>query len=556
MKTRLLFISIMQMIVSAINAQDLPGPPANNTNMIQGAYVIPMDNTHQLNTSGLFNLKAYGLVIHLLNNGIKVKWVIRAGKAKDGIDFTVTTNRVRPTVVADGLSRNFRAGPFVIFRQDTAGVAALIDSYYTMFALTGNNRPNVYVTTANVFVNVRYNILTAPKAAILTDGGNEIIHWRYMLEAGIPIKNYTTSAGDNLTSCFSFASEPHNTATGPIVDTAIKKIREFVLWGGNFLAQCAAVQNYENNPLGRFHTTTGITVPNTNIGTTLLYPNPDLSLNQYEGAYFGYDGASIVQNWRIPGSAINNEHNHSTGSGVYTTYLVAAVAKVKPGLGGLVSYIGCHDYLAVALQPLTVNGLRMYFNAFLTPAAYACPLPMDLVSFAGRMNNGRPHLEWIIGANETGSHFEVQKSFDGARFSVISTIPITSKEGLETYSYDDPASINGRVYYRIKLINQTGKTTYSKIIALGDREVAPGKLTIVENPVGETLGFNYSATKTEVFSLNIYNINGGKVFTTKVKLTKGANVYSADLNLKIASGVYVMEISGSQEKATARMVKK
>ena len=143
-----------------------------------------------------------------------MKWIIRAGKSKDGVDFTVLTNRLRPNVVADGLSRGFKGGPFVVFAADTAGVAAIIDSYYTMFSLTGNNRPNVYVTNAGVNVNVRYSILTAPKAAILTDGGNQIIHWRYMLEAGIPVKNYTTSAGDNLTSCFSFASEPHNTATG------------------------------------------------------------------------------------------------------------------------------------------------------------------------------------------------------------------------------------------------------------------------------------------------------------------------------------------------------
>jgi len=558
MKNVLLFIFILLACSIRSKAQDLPGPPANSINMLQGAVIIPMDNTNQQSASGLFNLKAYGLVVHLINNGFKVKWVIKAGKAKDGIDFTVTTNKLRPTVVNDGLSRNFRCGPFVIFRTDTTGISYYINSYYTSKGLTGNDRPSVYVTTANVFVDVRYNNLPSPKGAILTDGGNELIHWRYMLEAGIPAKNFTTSAGDNLTSCFSFASEPHNTATGPLVDTAIKKIRQFVLWGGNFLAQCAAVSNYENNPLGRFHTTTGITVPNSNIGSTLTYLNSDLSFSQYEGAYFGYDGASVVQNWRISGAGINNEHNHATGTAAsgYGSYLVAAVSKVKTGLGGLVFYIGCHDYLAVALQPLTINGLRMYMNAFLTPAAYACPLPMDLVSFAGRMNNGRPHLEWIIGQNETGSEFEVEKSFDGAHFSVISRIPVTSKEGMETYSYNDATSINGRVYYRIKLINLTGKTSYSKIIALGDKEATPGNLTILENPVGETLGFNYTAGKTDEFALNIYNMNGAKVYSSKVKLTKGANILSHDLGVKIASGVYVLEISSNQERASARLIKK
>src|SRR5688572_15412352 len=114
MKNRLLFILLMQTIMSVANAQDLPGPPASSTLLPRGSYVIAMDNTYQLNTAGMFNLKAYGLVVHLLNNGVKVKWVIRAGKSKDGIDFTVLTNRLRPNVVADGLSRGFKGGPFVV----------------------------------------------------------------------------------------------------------------------------------------------------------------------------------------------------------------------------------------------------------------------------------------------------------------------------------------------------------------------------------------------------------------------------------------------------------
>src|SRR5689334_21495726 len=102
--------------------QDLPLPPSNIKSMPKGSYIIPMDNTYQLNSSGLFNIKSYGLAVYLLNKKVKLKWVIKAGKLKDGIDFTVTSDQVMPSATATGLSRNFKAGPFVVFKNDTAGV--------------------------------------------------------------------------------------------------------------------------------------------------------------------------------------------------------------------------------------------------------------------------------------------------------------------------------------------------------------------------------------------------------------------------------------------------
>jgi len=108
--------------------------------------IIAMDNTNQLNASSLFNLKAYGLVVYLLNNNIKVKWIITAGKEKDGIDFIVTSDQIKPTLNATAISRTFKTGPFVIFSSDTTGVVALIDAYYSANSLSGRQLLYCYIT--------------------------------------------------------------------------------------------------------------------------------------------------------------------------------------------------------------------------------------------------------------------------------------------------------------------------------------------------------------------------------------------------------------------------
>src|SRR5437764_260386 len=183
MKCLIFLISFLICFSVQALCQDLPLPKANNKSMPKGSYIIPMDNTYQLNSSGLFNIKSYGLAVYLLNKKVKVKWIITAGKLKDGIDFTVTSDQIFPTKTATGLSRDFKAGPFVIFKPDTTGVAALVMAYYAAFGLTGADRPNVYISTNNVNVDVRYD-LVAPKGAILTDGGNQGIHMGYMAAAG------------------------------------------------------------------------------------------------------------------------------------------------------------------------------------------------------------------------------------------------------------------------------------------------------------------------------------------------------------------------------------
>src|SRR5688572_33443475 len=103
-----------------LSAQDIPGATASIQTAPAGSIVIAMDNTNQATSTinaatgtYLFNLKAYGLVTLFRNAGIYVNWVISTGKAKDGIDFTGTAERIYPTYVAPQ-SLDFRAGPFLI----------------------------------------------------------------------------------------------------------------------------------------------------------------------------------------------------------------------------------------------------------------------------------------------------------------------------------------------------------------------------------------------------------------------------------------------------------
>jgi hypothetical protein len=373
-----------------------------------------------------------------------------------------------------------------------------------------------------------------------------------MSDAGIPASNYTTSAGDNLTNCFTFASEPHNDNTGAQVDSAIVHIRQFVQMGGNFLAECAAIMNYENNVLGRFQTTTGITNTTSNPYTGINYSNPDLSFSQIEGIFDG-DLTGSVKNWSINAIPINNEHSHIKGIGASNASLNASVSKLKTGAGGLVFYLGNHDYTTANLQ--NINGIRMYMNAFLTPSIAMCALPLSLISFSGALKNGIAQLHWTVAENETGDHFELQSSTDGKNFSTLTTIPTTLNQGLESYSYIQN-KVDGTTFFRLKMINKSYSIVYSKVIVFKDKgEKSDGRITVLENPVHGSLTFSYTTNNPGLSEISIFNSVGVKVYHTQVNAQAGMNSFSFPLSKNMSKGMYIVQVKNGTDVYQTKIIK-
>ena len=636
MKTFLYSILFIFSSFCKLQAQntDLPTPSANLQNLPAGSYVIAMDNTNQLNNSNRFNLKAYGLVVTLLDSSIKVKWVITAGKAKDGIDFTVNATKLSPVIssigknitVANGStaaqlssaagvnvgmyvtsafagiqagttitaqtgtditlslpataalnnkaatltdysypvsSYNFKAGPFVIFASDTTGVGAIINTYNSAIS-NANDKIKVYKTTAAVTVDVRYNMTGfVPKAAVLDDGGNIAIHLLYFTECKIPSVNYHSAMGqDLLTNCYTFASEAHNDKTGASIDASISAIRAFVNYGGNFLAQCYAIFNYENNALGRFQTTTGITIVNSNAGTNISYPNPDLSYSQFEGNYDISIGGS-VKNWRVNAAGANNFHKHSQLNSD-ATVMGTSVSKLKTGSGGLVFYIGNHEFWDIS-SVVEINGIRMYMNAFLTPVTianscaiatnYMYPLALKFISFQGNENNSTARLSWEVTDNETIRQFEVERSSNGTAFKAATNINSNNNTGIAAYMYTEKM-MGDLVFYRIKMTDKSGVVTYSKTIILKSNSVKSNGLKIINSPVSDDqLSFEFTTGSSGPVNLRVIDMMGRIRVKQVINSMEGTNLINVLMPSALEPGAYVAEIIAGTEHFTAKFIR-
>ena len=571
MKTVLTSLACAGMFFLSVNGQatkDLPRPLANLMNLPANSYVIPMDNSLQQNSSGYFNLKAYGLIVHLLNNKVKLKWVIRAGKSKDAADFTVAAGRLLP--VTDAISvRSFSSGPFVINATDTSGVAALINSFYTSNGLTGNNRPAVFKTTQAVMVDVRYDMAGyVPKAGVIKDGDNTAIHLSYFEFASVPKLNYDSiRATDLLTRCFNFASEPHDDF---VAETEMRAVRSFISNGGNFLAQCDAVLAYENHSLGRFQTTNGVTKVNSNISpTSVVYPNADLSFSQFQGEFSISQGGSL-RNWQLSTLSFNanNAHQHAANNNLSRSPIGASVSKLTNADrgGGLVFYIGNHEFKSLTTIS-SINGIRMYLNAFLTPASINNNCTpgatlLNVLSFRPAFfdvvkRNENAFLTWGVAKDINLSAIMVERSLNAVDFETVTKIDgknFIDDNDIKNYNFEEllPAD-QAVVYYRIKFVDFTGALYYSEVKNLRYGQVRPvSSLKVFPNPAVNNLTVQLPTSwSTNETVLQVTDFFGRVMMQHKAA---GQTLISLDMS-RISSGSYFIKVISKEMVYSQQVIK-
>jgi len=520
-------LKIKKILVSAIFilfatvysfSQDLPGNTPDIQTLPSGTLVIPMDNTLQQNSSGIFNLKAYGFIVELLNHSYKVKWIIKTGKAKDEADFSVFAEKLLPTYSAASLY-NFKGGPFVIFPADSAGVSSYLENYNAGLAAT--EKVSMYRITTSVSGDVRYNLYKIPRIAILNDGSNTGIHTAYMTAAGIPAVNYTIRSAIGLTNdCITFASEPHISVNGPWVDS----IRLYVQNGGNFLAQCHAIEIYEDATAGRFHATNGVNAVNRVASmANAVYSNPDMAFAQFEGPYNAYYKGSI-RNWeKDPGGSFVNNHYSVIGNTAFPNMIGASVSKLKSGEGGLVFYLGNHEFDDLTKQEV-VNGIRMYMNAMLMPSGFYCNytifalLPVKLEYFQAFKKPDRTvALEWLTSHEEKESWYIIERSIDGKNFTNIGTLDINGKKGVGQYEFIDENPNNGINYYRLRIENVNGKIFYSHTARVSmSSDLA--KFTLYPNPATTFANIQTGLSTNENIQLKIADMAGRIVYHQKTTM--------------------------------------
>jgi predicted outer membrane repeat protein len=189
------------------------------------------------------------------------------------------------------------------------------------------------------------------------------------------------------------------------------------------------------------------------------------------------------------------------------------------------------------------------FSGFIVTTDAAITLPLNLVSFTGRLVNEKTQLSWKTANEANTSHFEVEKSTDGTSFSFLAKITANGS-GDNNYSAIDAQPKPGNNYYRLKSVDKDAKYTYSKSILIKLGSNGKTQLVIYPNPASKQLVVNYDNGNSRA-EISIFAPDGTKVLNT---VTNGSALTTIDVS-KLASGTYLIEYRSGTEILRDKFVK-
>lgn len=102
--------------------------------------------------------------------------------------------------------------------------------------------------------------------------------------------------------------------------------------------------------------------------------------------------------------------------------------------------------------------------------------PIILQFFSSKVESELPTLRWQVEKGSRASYFELERSFDKNTFYGIDRIDVSEQED-KIYKISDngldKGNASGKVYYRLRMINNQGSTNYSPVLemALKDKPV-------------------------------------------------------------------------------------
>ena len=176
-------------------------------------------------------------------------------------------------------------------------------------------------------------------------------------------------------------------------------------------------------------------------------------------------------------------------------------------------------------------------------------LPVELISFTGKTQQGKALLSWETASEKFNDGFEVERSFEGANFEKIGYVKSTGN--VQTKQYYNFVDYNSQptAYYRLKQVDTDGSFNYSKIITLTN-DGGKGKSTIYAypNPVSDAL--NVKTVVSETSELEIVDVVGRVVHKQKVE-SGNYEIPTSDL----VKGVYIVRLTNRNDMIVQKIIK-
>jgi hypothetical protein len=173
------------------------------------------------------------------------------------------------------------------------------------------------------------------------------------------------------------------------------------------------------------------------------------------------------------------------------------------------------------------------------------PVPIGLLSFSAQRTGRVNKITWSTSQEINTSHFVIERSNDGQRYSSIGKISAAGNSSTtRNYSFIDNTPERGINYYRLRIVdvdNHEKMSTVKNVRNEGTADVA-----VYPNPVRDYMQVNITSDKADKATIVITDINGKSVNIQSTRIVEGINYVTLN-TYNLSKGLYVIKIQLNED---------
>jgi len=183
---------------------------------------------------------------------------------------------------------------------------------------------------------------------------------------------------------------------------------------------------------------------------------------------------------------------------------------------------------------------------FLINLADPFVLAIKLQTFSAVKQGENALVTWTVDNSSTAKNFEVLKSLDGNTFNSFKNI--LAIRNSTKYQTLDLNLAPGTTYYQLKITDEDGSMSYSKIAAVNNGSYAFKLSALSPNPVKSTTTLSITSIYNSKATLTVVAGNGATILNQNVSFQKGSNIFSLSLS-NLATGIYYIYATDKMGKS-------
>jgi hypothetical protein len=181
------------------------------------------------------------------------------------------------------------------------------------------------------------------------------------------------------------------------------------------------------------------------------------------------------------------------------------------------------------------------------------PLPIQLLSFDAKEDDGTVLVEWATATEQDNDHFTVERSRDGVTFNDLgSQAGAGNSNEVTHYAFVDRDPLQGWSYYRLRQIDLDGTSTLSRVVSI-QLQNNLWHLSVFPQPAHDQCTVALDMSSGGMLILELRDMLGSAVWRSSGTVEAGAGKVNIDLR-DILPGTYLLRVVLGNDQRTQLIV--